>query len=46
MQLIGRCYYAQHFNDSYSRMGTLWEGPYKATLINAENYLLTCYRYI
>jgi len=45
MQLLGR-YYVQHFNDSYSRTGTLWEGRYKATLIDAENYLLTCYRYI
>jgi putative transposase len=24
----------------------LWEGRYKATLIDSENYALTCYRYI
>jgi|GEM_PF-5971741 len=39
MQLIGHCYYVQHFNDSYSRTGTLWKWHYKATLINAGNYL-------
>jgi putative transposase len=30
----------------YRRTGTLWEGRYKATLIDAEDYLLNCYRYI
>ena len=45
MQMIGR-YYVQYFNYSYQRTGTLWEGRYKATLIDSENYLLTCYRYI
>ncbi|MCW8935597.1 MAG: transposase [Gammaproteobacteria bacterium] len=45
MQMIGR-YYVQYFNKSYNRTGTLWEGRYKATLINTEQYLLTCMRYI
>jgi REP-associated tyrosine transposase len=45
MQMIGR-YYVQYFNHSYQRTGTLWESRYKATLIDSENYLLTCYRYI
>lgn len=45
MQMIGR-YYVQYFNYSYRRTGTLWEGRYKATLIDSERYLLTCYRYI
>ncbi len=45
MQCVGR-YYVQYFNHSYQRTGTLWEGRYKATLIDAEAYLLTCYRYI
>ena len=45
MQMIGR-YYVQYFNHSYQRTGTLWEGRYKATLIDSERYLLTCYRYI
>lgn len=45
MQLVGR-YYVQYFNYSYQRTGTLWEGRYKATLIDTEHYLLTCMRYI
>ena len=27
-------------------MGSVWEGRYKATLIDSESYLLTCMRYI
>ncbi len=45
MEMIGR-YYVQYFNHSYKRTGTLWEGRYKATLIDSEHYALTCYRYI
>ena len=45
MQMLGR-YYVQHYNYSYQRTGTLWEGRYKATLIDSETYLLTCMRYI
>ncbi len=45
MQYIGR-FYVQYFNRKYQRTGTLWEGRYKATLIDSEQYLLTCYRYI
>lgn len=45
MQMIGR-YYVQYFNNRYNRTGTLWEGRYKATLIDSANYLLTCMRYI
>ena len=45
MQSLGR-YYVQYFNYRYQRTGTLWEGRYKSTLIDAEDYLLTCYRYI
>ncbi|HCA27599.1 MAG TPA: transposase [Betaproteobacteria bacterium] len=45
MQMLGR-YYVQHYNYSYQRTGTLWEGRYKATLIDTEAYLLTCMRYI
>jgi len=45
MQMLGR-YYVQYFNHTYQRTGTLWEGRYKATLIDSEQYLLTCYRYI
>jgi putative transposase len=45
MQMLGR-YYVQYFNHCYQRTGTLWEGRYKATLIDSESYLLTCMRYI
>ncbi len=45
MQMLGR-YYVQYFNYCYKRTGTLWEGRYKATLIDSEQYLLTCMRYI
>lgn len=45
MQMLGR-YYVQYYNYRHQRTGTLWEGRYKATLIDTEAYLLTCMRYI
>jgi putative transposase len=45
MQSLGR-HYVRYFNDTYRHSGTLWEGRYKATLIDSEAYLLTCMRYI
>src|SRR3990172_212068 len=45
MQMLGR-YYVQYFNHRHGRTGTLWEGRYRATLIDSEQYLLTCMRYI
>lgn len=45
LQMMGR-YYVQYYNYCYQRTGTLWEGRYKATLIDSESYLLTCMRYI
>ena len=45
MQYLGR-HYVQAVNCLYQRTGTLWEGRYKASLIDADDYLLTCYRYI
>jgi putative transposase len=45
MQSVGRRY-VQRFNYTYQRTGTLWEGRYRATLVHAERYLLTCMRYI
>jgi len=38
--------YVRYFNCRHRRTGTLWEGRYKATLVDSENYLLTVYRYI
>ena len=45
MQSIGRRY-VQYINNTYQRTGTLWEGRYKASLVDAEHYLLACYKYI
>jgi putative transposase len=45
IQMLGR-YYVQYFNSTYRRSGTLWEGRYKASLIDSDTYALTCYRYI
>jgi len=45
MQMLGR-YYVQYFNYCYERTGTLWEGRYKASLIDSDSYALICYRYI
>ena len=36
----------QYFNYTYRRTGTLWEGRYRATVIDSERYLLTCMRYV
>jgi putative transposase len=45
LQSLGRRY-VQYFNYSYGRTGTLWEGRYRATVVQAEDYLLTCSCYI
>lgn len=45
MQSVGRRY-VQYVNFSYKRTGTLWEGRHKASLIQTQTYLLSCYRYI
>lgn len=45
MQSLGRRY-VQYVNRVYRRSGTLWEGRFKASLVDAERYLLSCYRYI
>jgi putative transposase len=45
MQALGRRY-ARYVNNRYRRTGTLWEGRYKACLVDRDTYLLHCYRYI
>ena len=45
MQSLGRVY-VQYFNYRYRRTGTLWEGRFKATLIDSDRYLFACHRYI
>jgi putative transposase len=38
--------YVKYVNTEYERSGTLWGGRYRASLIQCDLYLLTCYRYI
>ncbi len=45
MQCLGRRY-VRYFNDRHARTGVLWEGRFRATLIDSERYLFTCHRYI
>jgi putative transposase len=45
LQSLGRRY-VRYFNDTHHRSGTLWEGRYKACLVEDGNYLLQCHRYI
>lgn len=45
MQKLGRQYVGQ-FNARHGRTGTLWEGRYKACLVDSETYVLRCCRYI
>ena len=42
---VGRRY-VQYINHTYGRTGTLWDGRYKSSLVQAETYLLLCQRYI
>ena len=44
-QSVGRKY-VQYFNFTYKRSGTLWEGRYRATVVDSEQYLLKLMRYI
>jgi putative transposase len=38
--------YVQYINRSHRRTGTLWDGRYKSSVIQAETYLPACQRYI
>lgn len=38
--------FAHYVNKQYGRTGTLWEGRHKSSLVDADGYLLKCYRYI
>jgi REP element-mobilizing transposase RayT len=44
-QSVGRKY-VQYFNHTHKRSGTLWEGRFRATVVDSEQYLLTVMRYI
>jgi len=45
MQSVG-FRYARHVNQCYARTGTLYEGRYRAMVIDTERYLFTCMRYV
>lgn len=45
MQSVGRRY-VQYINRAYKRTGSLWEGRYKSSAVQAETYLFACMRYI
>ncbi|ABB44984.1 conserved hypothetical protein [Sulfurimonas denitrificans DSM 1251] len=45
MQSLGRKYVG-YFNKKYNRTGTLWDGRYKASLIENKSYLFEIMRYI
>ena len=36
----------RRFNDRYQRTGTLWEGRFRSTVVDSDEYVLACYRYI
>lgn len=45
MQDVGRRF-VRVMNNVHGRSGTLWEARFRASLVDSENYLLTCHRYI
>jgi putative transposase len=45
MQVVGTKY-VRYFNRRYTRTGTLFEGPFKNSVIETETYWFTCMRYV
>lgn len=45
MQAVGRAY-VRRYNQAQGRSGTLWEGRYRSTLIDAGTYLVPCLVYM
>jgi putative transposase len=45
MQKVGR-HYVPWFNGKHGRSGTLFQGRFRTSLVDAANYLLACSRYI
>jgi putative transposase len=45
VQTIGRRY-VRWMNARYNRTGTLWEGRFRSSVIDSEQYLFACSRYI
>ena len=38
--------YVQYINRTYKRSGTLWEGRFRSSIIEQQDYLFICQRYI
>ena len=38
--------FAQYFNTAFERTGPLWDSRYKSCLVDSDEYVLACYRYI
>src|SRR3569623_1843781 len=45
MQTLGRRY-VRAVNHRHGRTGSLWEGRYRATVVDTERYFMLCSRYI
>ena len=45
MKQLGQSY-VQYINRTYKRSGTLWEGRFRSCIIQQEEYLFICQRYI
>lgn len=45
MKHLGQLH-TQYVNRHYARSGTLWDGRFKSCIVQSEDYLLSCYRYI
>jgi len=45
LQTLGR-WYVRYINATYRRTGTLWEGRFKASLVDSATYFLTLSRYV
>ena len=43
MQAVGRRYVA-YFNGKYRRSGTLWDGRFKSTMVQAQRFGLRCFQ--
>ena len=45
LQAVGRSY-VRYFNNASGRTGTLWDGRYRATVLQADLFLLPCMAYM
>ena len=45
MQVVSGAY-VQYFNDRFERNGTLWKGRFKSSLIQGDELILNCHKYI